>query len=154
MAVESSPTAGPRGASVCRLNTPETSDVAPYLRRLKQRAQFLYVRAGVSDRRASVVVEARNRPEPADDIGVGFTATKKIGNAVVRNRAKRRLRAAASELLPRFGVPGVDYVLIARARTVEASWPRLLDDLESALISVARRLEARDAPGGAPEKKA
>jgi ribonuclease P protein component len=56
---------------------------------------------------------------------------------VVRNRAKRRLRAAARALLPEHGRPGCDYVFIARMGTAERPWPRLLDDVKSALISLA-----------------
>jgi ribonuclease P protein component len=75
---------------------------------------------------------------------VGFTVTKKIGGAVVRNRAKRRLREAARLLLPEHGRPGFDYVLIARGGTATRPWPRLLDDVKSALISLAA---LGDAPG-------
>ncbi len=73
------------------------------------------------------------------DIGAGFTATLKIGGSVVRNKAKRRLREAARLLLPRLGQGGSDYVFIARADTATCEWPRLLDDMESALISLAGR---------------
>jgi len=76
----------------------------------------------------------------------GFTATKKIGNAVVRNRAKRRLREAARLLLPLHGRAGTDYVFIARAATPERAWPALLDDVESALVSLARRAHGRASP--------
>ncbi len=59
-------------------------------------------------------MEARRRAE-SGPAGLGFTASKKVGNAVARNRAKRRLREAARRLLPDHGLPGVDYVLVARA---------------------------------------
>jgi len=84
-------------------------------------------------------VQARRREGDAlaqGHIGKGFTATKKIGNAVARNRAKRRLRAAAHKLLPNLGVAGVDYVFIARMQTGTVEWNRLLDDMESALVSL------------------
>lgn len=74
---------------------------------------------------------------PADDasegIRIGFTATRKIGNAVVRNRARRRLRAAAASVMARHAVPGFDYVLIARAETPKRPYAALIDDLETAL---------------------
>lgn len=81
---------------------------------------------------------ARNNPRvPPDLIRSGFTATRKIGGAVVRNRAKRRLREAARLLLPEHGRPGVDYVFIARSGAPDRPWLRLLDDVKSALISLA-----------------
>ena len=107
--------------------------------RLAKRPQFLFVRGGKAERRKSLVVQARQRTgeDPGEHIGEGFTATKKVGNAVVRNRAKRRLREAARLLLPRLGRPGTDYVFIARDATADIAWARLLDDMESALISLA-----------------
>ncbi|MEO0607309.1 MAG: ribonuclease P protein component [Pseudomonadota bacterium] len=109
--------------------------------RLKTRPQFLFVRAGESERRKTLVVQARTRKD-AVTMGAGFTATKKIGNAVTRNRAKRRLREAARTLLPLHGRPGTDYVFIARMDTATIGWQRLLDDMESALISLAQRMSA------------
>jgi ribonuclease P protein component len=109
--------------------------------RLKTRPQFLFVRGGHSERRKSVVVQARCRKD-SDQLGAGFTATKKIGNAVVRSRAKRRLREAANKLLPLHGLPGADYVFIARMDTATIGWQRLLDDMESALISLAEQVSA------------
>ena len=125
-------------------------DTFAEVERLTVRPQFLFVRGGLSERRKSLVIQARQRigarAEKAT-IGEGFTATKKIGNAVVRNRAKRRLRSAARELLPRHGVPHADYVFIARMDTAEIGWQRLLDDMESALISL--RAALNEGPGAA-----
>lgn len=92
---------------------------------------------GISAGRGAVVIQARPRDEPAASIRVGFTATKKIGGAVVRNRAKRRLREVARALLPLHGRAGVDYVFVARAGTPQRPWERLLDDAKSALLSLA-----------------
>jgi|CXWL01.1.fsa_nt_gi ribonuclease P protein component len=113
---------------------------AVILQRLTKRAQFLRVRAGVRAARPNVMVEARRRDE-AGEIGVGFTASAKVGGAVVRNRAKRRLREAARQLLPLLGAPGTDYVLVARAGTADAPWEALLDDLRNALIRLAAQLD-------------
>jgi ribonuclease P protein component len=108
--------------------------------------------------RPSLIVEARARPpEPGlalgPTIGVGYTASKKVGGAVVRNRSKRRLREAARRLLPLHGVAGVDYVLVARPATAEAAWAGLLDDLQNALIRLRADLAAaprRRPPGKRP----
>ena len=113
--------------------------------RLKTRPQFLFVRGGPSERRKSVVVQARTRNGSAQ-IGAGFTATKKVGNSVTRNRAKRRLREAARLLLPLHGRVGADYVFIARMDTATIGWQRLLDDMESALISLAEDFSAGTGP--------
>jgi ribonuclease P protein component len=106
--------------------------------RLKRREEFLRVAA--SRRKCAlpglVLQAARGAPDAAS-IRVGFTATKKLGGAVVRNRAKRRLRAAAAAVLPVAGTRGYDYVLVARAGTLDRSWPSLLDDLRKALEALA-----------------
>ena len=113
--------------------------ILPETRRLKKRREFTFARDGVTERRKSVVIQARARAgvDPGTHVGEGFTATKKIGGAVQRNRAKRRLREASRRLLARYGRPGWDYVFIAREATLEVGWSRLLDDMESALISLA-----------------
>jgi len=114
--------------------------------RLRKRPQFLFVRSGPSERRKSLVVQARYRDDCRPHIGEGFTATKKIGKATVRNRAKRRLREAARHLLPKHGQSGADYVFIARKDTATIVWDRLLDDMESALISLAPKVSAGSGP--------
>jgi ribonuclease P protein component len=64
---------------------------------------------------------------------VGFTASKKVGNAVARNRAKRRLRALAQEILAAHGAPGHDFVLIARGETLVRDYANLKQDLTAGL---------------------
>ena len=79
------------------------------------------------------------RKNPAHStIRVGFTATKKIGNAVTRNLAKRRLRQIARNLLPRLGQAGYDYVFIARDTTTKRNFERLLQDAEKALKALTK----------------
>lgn len=107
------------------------------LGKLKKRSEFLYVRNGRYQAKPGIVIQMRAQAEPTDIINVGFTATKKIGNAVVRNRCKRRMRELARELLPLHGKPGHDYVFIARATTAKAPWPDLHKDVEKALLRLA-----------------
>jgi ribonuclease P protein component len=83
-----------------------------------------------------LLVRARDDGDPA--MRVGFTVTKKIGNAVVRNRMKRRFRSLARELLPMNGIAGADHVLIGRAGGVERDFGLLRTELAKALAKVAR----------------
>lgn len=80
------------------------------------------------------------RPRGDADPGmrVGFTVTKKIGNAVVRNRCKRRLRALAREVLAERGVAGADHVLIGRDETATRDFAAMRAELEAALARLAR----------------
>lgn len=120
--------------------------VTPEITILKRRADFLSAAQASSAPKGAVVVQARDRQDASQAVRFGVTATRKIGGAVVRNRAKRRLRAAARALLPQFGRPGFDYVLIARAGTTTRPWARLLDDVKTALIRLAADGEATPAP--------
>ena len=70
---------------------------------------------------------------PQSPFRLGFTASRKVGGAVERNRARRRLKAAAAALMPDHAAPGMDYVLVARAETVRRPYGGLLGDLEAAL---------------------
>jgi ribonuclease P protein component len=101
--------------------------------RLKRRAEFL--RAASRGRKVAmpgVVLQmfARGDEAPAR---LGFTVTKKVGNAVVRNRSKRRLREAARLLLREQPVAGVDLVLVGRDATRSRKFTLLIDDLRRAL---------------------
>ncbi|MEZ5936735.1 MAG: ribonuclease P protein component [Hyphomonadaceae bacterium] len=109
---------------------------------MKVRREFTFVAKGPTERRKCVVVQARRRRPPRAATGAGFTATKTVGNAVIRNRSRRRLRECVRQLLPRLGMAGVDYVFIARGDTATAPWERLLDDIEKALVSLRRRIAA------------
>ncbi|MBX9747808.1 MAG: ribonuclease P protein component [Hyphomonadaceae bacterium] len=122
------------------------------VQKLTKRAQFLFVRQGERAGRGHVLVEARRRAEDGP-IGLGLTASKKVGNAVARNRARRRLREAARQLLPIHGLAGVDYVLVARQSTPEADWGALLDDLKNALIRLASALNGASARPQSAQKQ-
>jgi len=104
---------------------------------LKKRSEFLFVREGRYQACGGVVIQARKKPE-STIIRVGFTATKKVGNAVIRNRAKRRLRSVALETLPDLGQKGTDYVFIARNSTTSTPYDALVGDAQKALSSLAQ----------------
>ena len=89
-------------------------------------------------------MQARDRGDETGAVRVGFTATRRIGGAVVRNRAKRRLREAARATFPGLARAGCDYVLIARSGSTTRPYPRLLDDVKTALIRLAADLGAPD----------
>jgi len=108
--------------------------------RLKTRAEFLHVRGGARFTAPSLVLQARRRDSgEAEDRHLarfGFTATKSLGGAVVRNRARRRLKEAVRLTGPTLAVEGYDYVLIAREGTVQRRFTELIRDLERALAKV------------------
>jgi ribonuclease P protein component len=112
---------------------------------LKKRADFLRAARGIRRVEGAVTLETCPTPETEALPGrlrVGFTASKKVGNAVIRNRAKRRMRAAASQLLPLLGRQGHDYVLVARGSCVARPFPALLSDITTALKAAHRKLGA------------
>jgi ribonuclease P protein component len=106
---------------------------------MKERADFLRCARAGRQGTSGMMVQARQRrtDEAATGIRVGFTCTKKVGNAVARNRAKRRLREAARMVLPEHGRDAWDYVLIGRA---EATAARPFEDLKRDLISALKKL--------------
>lgn len=134
----------------------------PEIGRLKKRSEFLRVAArGRKWATPGLVLQAyarernrqsENQPDsmqsPQDIVRVGFTASRKVGAAVARNRARRRLRAVVAEVLPEAGRAGTDYVVIARAATLGRSYAALTQDLRQALSRVG---EAGPA-GGGPRK--
>ena len=107
--------------------------------RLKHRADFLRAQRGIRRVTPGLTLEIC-RHAGSDQIRVGFTASSKIGGAVVRNRAKRRLRAVAAELVPLSGLPGTDYVLVARRDTVTRPFESLKADLAQALSAAHVKL--------------
>ncbi len=107
------------------------------LERLRRRADFLRVAGGRRKWVApGLILQTlpRGDADPAPAVlRVGFTASRKVGIAVVRNRARRRLRAAAAAVMSAHAAGGHDYVLIARAATPSRPYAELVGDLETAL---------------------
>ena len=104
---------------------------------LRNRPDFLRAASARRQGTASFMLQARDRGDDTLTVRIGFTASKKIGNAVLRNRAKRRMRAVVREILPSLARPGWDYVLVARpGATVSRLFTDLLADLTSALSAV------------------
>ena len=75
---------------------------------------------------------------------IGFTASRKVGSAVKRNRCKRRLRALADFIFPVHGKPGYDYVLIARTGCLTRNFEHMKQDLAEALQKISRKLDKND----------
>ena len=106
----------------------------PKLERLKRRSEFLRVAAARnSASRPGLVLQAMRRGDDDGSIRFGLTASRKVGKAVERNRARRRLRAAAEMTLSRHAEFGVDYVLIGRRGTLNRPFAALVQDLCGAL---------------------
>ena len=105
---------------------------------LKKRADFLAANGGLRTTTPGFILLVRDREDSDPSMRVGFTVTKKIGVAVVRNRMKRRFRALAREIMPTKGVPGSDHVMIGRAKGIERDFGLLRSELESALDRARR----------------
>lgn len=104
---------------------------------LRKRKDFVAAARARKAATPGLILQRRDRRDESPMVRVGFTASKKVGNAVTRNRAKRRLRALAREVLSQRGIPGHDFVLIARR---DATVGRAYDDLRSDLISALERV--------------
>ncbi len=114
----------------------QTAGPAFLVETLTKRSDFLRAAKGKRQHTPGFVIQARKRSETEakDAIRIGYTCSKKVGNAVARNRAKRRLREIARTVIPTQGKQGFDYVLIGRAQeTSTRTFSVLIDDLSKAL---------------------
>ena len=84
------------------------------------------------------VLLVRDRADGDPAVRIGITVSRKVGNAVVRNRMKRRFRELARAVLPAHGIDGADHVLIGRPSGIERDWAALQADLAKALNKVRR----------------
>lgn len=106
---------------------------------MQKRADFLTAAKAQRVHMPAFVLQARDRADGQTAVRIGFTCSKKVGNAVARNRAKRRLREIARLGLPLCAKPGWDYVLIGRfEKTAQRLFTDLQDDLAQALAQIHR----------------
>jgi ribonuclease P protein component len=108
------------------------------VRQLVRRADFLAANSGRRVPMPGFVLLVRPRGDDDPAMGIGYTVTKKIGGAVVRNRMKRRFRALVHDILPHAGVTGADHVLIGRAGGIERDFGALAAELRKALAKAVR----------------
>lgn len=120
--------------SIAPFVEPKTANAAPLVK-LRARSDYLAAARAKRVSTTGLVLQARRRVETsALQTRYGVTCSKKVGNAVARNRAKRRLRALANSVLPHLGLNGWDYVLIGRAQTtINQPFDMLLENLRFAI---------------------
>lgn len=101
---------------------------------IRKRSDFLATAAsGKKAVFSGLILQIRRNLNDPECIRYGLTASKRVGGAVIRNRARRRLRALAAGILMRHAASGYDYVLIARSSTPIRPWPELEKDLLAGL---------------------
>jgi len=117
--------------------------------RLRRRWEFLRVARGRRKWAApGLVLQVRESAGSDAPVRVGFTASRKVGGSVERNRAKRRLREVVRAVMPELAAPGYDYVVIARGQTLTREFTALKDDMRAALA----RLRVRRTDVGNPRR--
>jgi ribonuclease P protein component len=127
-----------QGAERAARTRPQEAQRLVPLEILKKRSDFLAANAGRRAATPAFVLLVRDRGDERPLLRVGFTVSKKVGNAVTRNRMKRRFRALAREILPVHGFAGSDHVMIGRSSGIERDFALLRGDLLNALKRTAR----------------
>ena len=135
-AIDCPPNFGGRG-SRRHVMPPSSSHILP-IRRIKKRKDFLRVaqkgqKSAVPGLVLQILHWRNNKPKSPTSFRIGFTVTKKIGNAIMRNRTRRRLKAAALNVMAVHARENTDYVLIGRASTLKRPFKLLVADLERAM---------------------
>ena len=117
------------------------------LGRLKKRAEFLRLRDGRAWRTSSFVLQARRRPVTSlpnsEMTRFGFTATRRLGSAVTRNRARRRLKETVRLIAREHARPGYDYVVIARQGALTKPFEHIQKELRQALEGIHKDKTAK-----------
>ena len=110
---------------------------APYVK-IRKRPDFLAANRGKRFVTPGFILLAFDRRDSEPTKRLGITVTKKVGNAVIRNRMKRRFRALAAEFLPKAGISGTDHILIGRAGGIERDFQEMRRDMARALKKLSR----------------
>lgn len=115
------------------------------VRTLTKRGEFLAANRGLRFPVPGFVLLVRERGDQDETLGIGYTVSKKVGNAVTRNRMKRRLRALVREILPDAGIAGADHVLIGRPGGNDLAYADMGANLSNALRRAAKKMALRKA---------
>ncbi|NWH07484.1 MAG: ribonuclease P protein component [Alphaproteobacteria bacterium] len=147
MAGKSLPAAGPADASASRPELSEEPSRRTRIVRLRKRPDFLKAAKGARASVPAFLLQMVPSREAGSDARCGFTVTKKMGNAVARNRIRRRLKEVARQVMPLYAEPGCDYVLVGREAALTRPFLLLLSDLRAALARIQRASLSQN-PGG------
>ena len=123
---------------------------------LKKRAEFVVIRGGFRWSGPSFLIECKSRPfqsKVGESPRFGFVVTKKLGNAVLRNRIRRRLKSAVNELAPEFADPTCDYVIVARKPALDCEFQIIRNDMKAAFKKLKSRQKRHDSIAGTGTKR-